>query len=84
MRKAGNTGKKTQAKRTRVSARAAMPRAATSLRQKTKVAISRPDGVITLNAADSREFVKMLNAPAREPNEFQRAVLADYHRLIQG
>ncbi len=84
MRKADHTGKKNQAKRTRVSARAVVRHAAASLRQKSKVAIAHPDGVITLKAADSREFVKMLNAPAREPNDYQRAALADYHRLIQG
>ncbi len=83
MRKADHTGKKTQAKRTRVSARAVVRHAAASSRQKSKVAIARSDGVIILNAADSHEFVKMLNAPAREPNDYMKAALADYRRLIQ-
>ena len=83
MRKADQTGKKAQTKRTGANTRAVVRRASASLRQKPKAAIAHPDGVITLNAADSREFVKMLNAPAREPNEYMKAALADYRRLIQ-
>ncbi|MGO9170768.1 MAG: hypothetical protein ACLP7P_02215 [Rhodomicrobium sp.] len=75
MRKARPTGKKTTAKNTRTSV---TRRAIASSRLK-------PTGVITLNAADSREFIKMLNAPAREPNDYMKAALADYHRrVIQG
>jgi len=81
MRKADHKGKKTQVKRTHVSARTAVRRAP-ALRQKSKAAIAHPDGVITLNAADSREFIKMLNAPAREPNDYMKAALADYHRRV--
>ncbi len=84
MRKADHTGKKTQAKRTRATARVIVRRAAASLRQKSKVAIAHPDGVITLNAADSRKLVEYLSAPPREPNDYMKAALADYRRLVQG
>jgi hypothetical protein len=83
MRKADHTGKKTQAKRTRSSASAVVRRPTTSSRQKSKAAIAHPDGVITLNAADSRKLEQMLSRPAREPSEYVKAALADYRRLIQ-
>jgi hypothetical protein len=42
-----------------------------------------PTHVITLNPADSRELRKMLDCPAREPNAFMKAIIADHRRLIQ-
>ena len=74
MRKVRPTGKKTTAKnaRTSVTRRAPAP------------SRLKPTGVITLNAADSRKLADYLSAPAREPNDYMKAALADYHRRVQG
>jgi hypothetical protein len=84
MRKVVSTGKKTQAKRTRVTVRTVARHTAASLRQKSKAAIAQPGSVITLNAADSQKLADYLLAPAREPKEYMKAALADYRRLVQG
>ncbi len=66
--------KKTTAKNARTSVKR---RAAAPSRLK-------PTGVITLNAADSRKLADYLSAPAREPNDYMKAALADYRRRVQG
>ncbi|MGO9174308.1 MAG: hypothetical protein ACLP7P_20415 [Rhodomicrobium sp.] len=73
MRKTGHTGKKTQAKTARPSV----------TRRATAPSCLKPTGVITLNAADSRKLADYLSAPAREPNDYMKAALADYRRLIR-
>jgi uncharacterized protein (DUF1778 family) len=42
----------------------------------------KPAHAISLSAADSRKLAEYLSAPAREPNDFMKAALADYQRLL--
>ena len=68
---------KTRPTRKKVARPVKHHRRATSPRPKSTAAI-------TLNEADSREFLKMLERPARAPNELLKAMKADHRRLIQG
>jgi uncharacterized protein (DUF1778 family) len=50
-----------------------------------RVAVPRleANGIVTLNAADSRKLLDMLSQPAREPTEEMKAAIAHYRQSIQ-
>ena len=44
---------------------------------------AKPTHAISLSPTDSRKLADYLSAPAREPNDFMKAALADYRRLLE-
>ena len=63
--------------------RARAPKKAPAKNRGSASACLKPTGLVCLDQTDSREFRKMLNRPAQEPNERVKAALSVYHRLIR-